>query len=168
MLSKKIEAALNEQINHEMEAFYNYLAMEAWFEDANLSGFARWMKVQSAEELDHMRRVFEYINDRGGKVHLEQVNKPTASFKTPREVFARAAELEQANTKSIHRCYALAVEERDYATQTALQWFINEQVEEEKITKEITALLDRAGDEAGALLILNRQFGDRAGEGAKG
>jgi len=162
MLSKKIEAGLNKQINHETNAWYQYLAMAAWFENANWTGFARWMKVQAGEELEHMNRLFEFVHDRGGKVELEQVGKPSGSFKSAREVFTRAAELERQNTKSIHALYAAAVEEKDYATQSHLKWFIDEQVEEEKITREIEGLLEMAGDDQSALLMLNRQLGDRA------
>ncbi len=162
MLSKKIEAVLNKQINYELSAWYNYLAMQAWFENANWAGFARWMKMQASEELEHANRIFEFIHDRGGSVELESVAKPSATYKTPRAVFTRAAEMERQNTKAIHACYALAVEEKDYATQSHLKWFIDEQVEEEKITREIEALLEMAGDEQSAIFMLNRQLGERA------
>lgn len=162
MLSKKIEAVLNKQINYELSAWYNYLAMQAWFENANLGGFARWMKMQAAEELQHANRIFEFVHDRGGCVELDKVEKPTATYKTPREVFARATELERQNTKAIHGCYALAAEEKDYATQSHLKWFIDEQVEEEKTTREIEALLEMAGDDQSALFMINRQLGERA------
>lgn len=162
MLSKKIEAGLNKQINHEANAWYNYLALAAWFENANWAGFARWMKVQAGEELEHMHRLFEFVNDRGGRVELEKLDTPSADFKQPRDVFTRAAEMERQNTKSIHALYAVAVEEKDYATQSHLKWFIDEQVEEEKITREIEGLLDMAGNDKSALLMLNRQLGERA------
>lgn len=163
MLSKKIETLLNKQINHELTAAYNYLAMQAWFESANLAGFATWMRHQATEELQHGMKLFTFLNDRGGNVKLETVEKPTTGYKTPKEVFARAAELEQTNTRSIHELYAAAIEEKDYATQSCLKWFIDEQVEEEKTTKEISALLEMAGDSKSALLHLNAQFGQRAG-----
>lgn len=162
MLSKKIESALNKQINYELNAWYNYLAMQAWFENANLGGFARWMKMQAGEELQHANRIFEFIHDRGGRVELDKVEKPAAAYKTPRDVFARATEMERQNTKSIHDVYALAIEEKDYATQSHLKWFIDEQVEEEKITREIEALLEMAANDQSALFMLNRQLGERA------
>ncbi len=162
MLSKTIEAGLNKQINYEASAWYNYLAMSAWFEHANWTGFAQWMKVQAGEELEHMHRLFTFVNDRGGKVALEKIEKPSADFKQPREVFTRATEMERQNTKSIHALYAVAIEEKDYATQSHLKWFIDEQVEEEKITREIEGLLDLAGNDQSALLMLNRQLGERA------
>lgn len=166
MLSKKIEAGLNKQINHEASAWYNYLAMSAWFEHENWTGFARWMRVQAGEELEHMQRLFNFVNDRGGKVTLETIAQPSVTFKEPREAFTRATEMEQANTKSIHALYAIAVEEKDYATQSHLKWFIDEQVEEEKLTREIEGLLDLAGNDKSALLMLNRQLGERASKEA--
>lgn len=162
MLNKKIEAALNNQINHELTAAYSYLAMEAWFEVANWAGFARWMHLQGLEEHEHARKLFKYVLDRGGKIDLMKIERPHADFKTPRDVFAQAAKLEQDNTKAIHQIFAMATDDHDYATQSMLKWFIDEQVEEEKTTKEITALLDIAGDNQSALLLLNKQFGDRA------
>ncbi|MCC5828900.1 MAG: ferritin [Phycisphaeraceae bacterium] len=161
MLKPNIEAALNKQVNHEMAAAYNYFAMEAWFERENLAGFARWMRIQREEELVHARKLFQYILDRGGKVELEAVAKPNADFKAAKDVFTRAFEQERANTRSIHAVYELAVNEKDYATQQMLQWFIEEQVEEEKITSETEALLEMAGDNPSALLLLNEKFGNR-------
>src|SRR5262249_48943164 len=150
------------QIGHEIAAWYNYLAMEAWFESANLAGFARWMQTQAAEELVHTRKLFTFVLDRGGKIDLDKIEKPTVTFKTPRELFTRAAELERQNTRSIYEVYAMAIEEKDYATQSHLKWFIDEQVEEEKITREIEALLEMAGTDQGAIFMLNRQLGERA------
>lgn len=164
MLTKTILSALNKQINHEMNAAYNYLAMEAWFHSQNLAGFAQWMKVQRDEELEHARKLFDFVHDRGGEVELGSLAKPNGQFTSPRDVFAHAAKLEQGNTKAIHDLYALAVGEHDYATQSMLQWFIDEQVEEEKSTSEITALLEMAGDNQSALLLLNEKFGKRSAE----
>ncbi len=165
-LQASIETALNRQINHEMAAAYSYLAMEAWFEQQNLAGFATWMRVQREEELEHARLIFSYVHDRGGKVTLGAVDGPQGEFGSPREVFARASELERGNTKAIHEVYELALKEKDYATQSMLKWFIDEQVEEEKTTTEIEALLDMAGDNRSALLLLDAKLGSRGtGEG---
>jgi len=164
MLSKKIETLLNKQINHEFTAAYNYLAMKAWFETANLSGFANWMQHQAAEEVEHAMKLFQFVCDRGGQVRLDSVDKPVINYKTPSEVFARATQLEKSNTKSINDLYAAAVAESDYATESHLKWFIDEQVEEEKTTREIEELLDMAGDSRSALLNLNHQLGQRAGK----
>ncbi len=163
MLSKKIETLLNKQINYEFTAAYNYLAMKAWFENANLAGFANWMQHQAVEELQHAMKLFQFVCDRGGQVKLESVDKPAGGYKTPREVFAKATQLEKGNTKSINDLYAAAVADSDYATESHLKWFIDEQVEEEKTTREIEELLDIVGDSRSALLQLNHQLGQRAG-----
>src|SRR5262252_7617650 len=120
MLSQSIEALLNKQINHELNAAYHYLAMRAWFETANLSGFTRWMSQQAQEEVEHAMKIFKFVCDRGGTVSLEAIAKPTTGYNAPQEVFTRAAELERVNTKSIHELYAAALNERDYATQSFL------------------------------------------------
>jgi len=159
-LSDSIEEALNNQINHEMAAAYNYLAMAAHLDESNLSGFARWMKTQREEELDHARRLIDYLIDRGGSLDLAAVDKPATRYESVLEVFRTALTLEQANTQSIHELYRLAVEEQDYATQSFLKWFLDEQVEEEKIVEEAIGLLEHAGENASAVLVLNQQFGE--------
>src|SRR5262245_2417323 len=111
MLSKKIETLLNKQINYEFTAAYNYLAMKAWFESANLAGFANWMQHQAVEEIEHAMKLFQFVCDRGGQVRLDSVDKPGGGYKTPREVFAKATQLEKNNTKSINDLYAAAVAE---------------------------------------------------------
>ncbi len=164
MLDAKIETALNHQINQEMAAAYNYLAMAAHFEAMNLKGFAQWMYVQRREELEHAERLWTYVLDRGGRLDLAAVNKPKAEFNTVREVFETALKQERQNTKSIHELYELAFELKDYPTQSHLKWFIDEQVEEEKIMEETLGMIDLAGDDKGALLVLNQQFGQRTGD----
>jgi len=166
-LDPKIEAALNQQINQELAAAYNYLAAYAWFESENLDGFASWMMIQRQEELEHSSKVLAYLTDRGGKLELEAVAKPKAEFGDIMEVFKAALASEERNTQSIHELYKLALEVNDYATQSFLKWFIDEQVEEEKIMHDAIGLLELAGDDRSAMLVLNQQFGDRsAGDGA--
>ena len=167
MLSEKIETALNQQINHEMAAAYSYLAMAGHFERLNLTGFASWMLQQRSEELTHAMRLFKYLLDRGGKLDLAAVEKPQGEFGTIREVFEKALDLEKLNTKAINELYKLAVEERDYTTETELQWFLTEQVEEEKTIDEIISLLDFAEEEKSAVLVLNRQLAERTQESGK-
>lgn len=162
MLNTPIEQALNKQINHEMNAAYNYMAMAAYFEQKNLSGFSSWMIHQREEELEHAMRLYQFVLDRGGEVDLEAVDKPKKDFQSVREVFERSLELEQINTEAINQLYKLAVELDDYATQSHLQWFIDEQVEEEKIMNEVLGLLDLAGEDRSALLALNHQLGQRS------
>ena len=164
MLTKKTEAALNKQINHELRAAYSYMAMEAWFEEQNLKGFAAWMKAQHAEEMAHARKIFDFVVDCGGKVELEPVPKPRMAFKSALEVFSTSVGLEKGNTAAIYALYALAVEEKDYATQSLLKWFIDEQVEEEDTVTEIESLLQLAGDNSSAILLLNEKYGARGGK----
>ena len=161
MINAKIEKALNKQINHEFITSYSYLAMSGWCAQQNLNGFAHWMLVQHQEELGHALKLFEFVNDRGGKVELETVGKPKADYPSPKDVFAAAYKLEQATTALINNLYALAVEEKDYATQSHLKWFVDEQVEEEKNVSTVLAMLDMAGESKGTLLMLDHQFGKR-------
>lgn len=162
MLTKQIEAALNLQINNEMSAAYNYLNMMAHFEHLNLAGFAKWMGVQRSEELAHAQRLIQYVLDRGGQIDLAAVAKPATDFKNVHDVFARALVMEKENTASIDELYRLANELNDYATLSHLQWFLDEQVEEEKAFDEISSLLELAGDDRSALLMLNEKLGARA------
>lgn len=164
MLSKKIEAAINNQINHEMAAAYNYLAMSAWFEQENLPGFARWMMIQREEELEHALRLYNYLLDRGGTVDLAAVNKPKAKYKSVLDAFKVAMKQEQSNTAAINGLYKLAKAEDDFATLSHLQWFLDEQVEEEKIMDESISMIELAGDDSSAMLMLNEKFGSRAPE----
>jgi len=162
MLSAKVENALNSQINHEFNNAYIYLAIAAWFAERNLPGFAHWMRIQYSEELDHALKLFAFILDRGGKIDLERIEKPANSFSSPKDVFASALKLEQATTESVNRLYTLAAEERDFATQSHLKWYVDEQVEEEKNVGGILAMLEMAGDGKGTLLMLDHQLGKRA------
>jgi len=168
MLDPKIEAALNRQINHEMAAAYNYMAMAAWFEYNNLTGFASWMTNQRTEELAHAHKLFQYVLDRGGKIDLDAVDKPKSEFSDVHEVFAMALEMEKENTETINDLYVMANELGDYATQSHLQWFLDEQVEEEKVFDEIKGLLELAGEDRTALLYLNDKLGARPSESAPG
>ncbi len=163
-LDKKIEAALNQQINQELAAAYNYLACSAWFESENLSGFAAWMRIQRTEELEHADKVVAYLLDRGGKLDLAAVAKPKAQFDSVMQAFQTALKSEQTNSQSIYDLYKLAMELNDYATQSFLKWFIDEQVEEEKIMHDAIGLLEHAGDDRSALLTINQQFGQRMPE----
>lgn len=162
MLDKKIEAAINRQINHELAAAYNYYAMAAYFETLSLSGFADWMVQQRTEELDHAMRLYRYLLDRGGVVDFDAVSKPKATYSSVQDVFETALKQEEDNTAAINQLYKLAVECGDYTTQSALQWFLDEQVEEEKTMGEILDMVKFAGDDRSALLVLNRQVGERS------
>lgn len=163
MLSQSVQDALNNQINLEFASAYAYLAMSGYFESANLTGFAGWMRVQYQEELTHALRLFDYMHDRGGTVRLDAIAEPKAKFKSALEAFEAALAHEQKVTASIHNLYALAAKENDYATQTMLQWFINEQVEEEKNVGQVVDWLKMGGDSPVTLLMLDQKLGARGG-----
>jgi ferritin len=161
MLNKAIQDAINNQIRDEFYASHLYLSMAAYFEDANLPGCAQWMRVQSEEEREHAMKFFDYINDRGGRVLLQGISEPMTEFQSPLAVFQKALEHEQRVTASINAIYDLAVKENDYATQVMLNWFIEEQVEEEKSASDVIGLLQMAGESGHALVMLDRQLGAR-------
>jgi ferritin len=165
MFNLKIQDALNEQINHEFYSSYLYLSMSAYFETLNLQGFAHWMRLQSTEEQVHAIKLFDFINDRNGRVILGAIEQPPTEFQSPLEVFQQAFKHEQQVTEMIDRLYKLAAVDKDYAIQVALQWFIEEQVGEEKLVRQIVDELKMIGDEGVALFILDRELGGRvAGE----
>jgi len=165
MLSDKMLQALNDQIELELNSAYLYLAMAAQFEDDNLPGFAGWMKAQYQEEVSHGMRLFDFVADRGGRVTLGPIAKPPVDFGTPVETFKMVLGHEQKVTASINNLYKLALAEDDYATQTQLHWFINEQVEEEKTAEDILRQLEAFGDRPHLLLMLDGKLGARQAGG---
>lgn len=164
MFNPTVEQALNDQIQKEFHSAYIYLGMSAYFEAENLPGAAHWMRHQAEEEQEHAMKIFDFINDRGGRVALQAIGQPPADFTSPLAVFEAAYAHEQKVTKSIHDLYALALREGDYPTQIMLQWFIDEQVEEEKNSSAIMAQLKMVGDSPAALLMIDRQLAARSGE----
>jgi len=158
-MNPKIEQALNQQINNELAAWYNYLAMSAFCNELHLSGFATFMDSQSREEQTHAHRLIQYVLDRDGKVDLKPISSPPQKFGSIKEMFAAAVKQEKANTKAIYELYDVAKEVNDYATTSALKWFLDEQVEEEKVMTDALGLIEFAGDDKSALLTLNNQFG---------
>ncbi len=168
MLSDSVEGAINRQINHELSSAYVYLSMSAYFERVNFPGFGHWARVQSQEEIVHAMKLFDYLNDRGGMVRLQAVAEPPADFASILEVFEKALEQEKQVTKLIHQLYELVADERDHATQVALEWFIQEQVEEEKSASTIVEQVRLVGDNGTGLLILDREFGTRQVQADRG
>lgn len=161
MLSKPIQDALNEQIKHEINSAYLYLAMSAYCESITMPGCARWLKVQWQEELEHSMRLFNYVYDRGGRVTLQAIDRPQADYSSVKEVFTQVLAHEQKVTALINTLFGLAVKENDYATQVEVQWFIKEQVEEEKHAAEILDTLKIAGESGPSLIMLDRHLGSR-------
>ncbi len=164
MLKPEMQAALNAQFCREQTASQEYLAMAAYFEGESLSGFAKFMRAQVAEESEHAMRFFDYLYDRGGEVTVGALPAPTGSFESARSVFQAALEREQSNTANINALYRLAREVDDPATEAMLHWFIQEQVEEEHWGTEAMALLDMVGDNRSALLMLDKRYGEKAGK----
>jgi ferritin len=158
MLSKTVQEALNGQIQKEFASSYLYLAMAAYCETQNLPGMAGWLKVQAQEEWGHGMKIYEFINDRGGTVALQGIEQPSAEFGSPVDIFKAVLKHEQKVTASINDLYALAAKENDYATQIMLQWFITEQIEEEKNAGDILALLKLAGEH---VIVLDHRLGKR-------
>jgi len=161
MLSKKLQDSLNKQVNAEFYSAYLYLSMRTYFEQSNLPGFAHWMKLQSTEENAHGMKIYDFILDRQGQLELTAIQQPTSKFKSPLEIMQLALEHEKSISGMINRLYELAVKENDYPAQVMLQWFISEQVEEEKQALIIVEQLKRVGNDAAALMILDKELGER-------
>ncbi len=161
MLSPKVEKALNEQCQKEFYSFYLYLAMAAYCHSKNFKGFAHWMKLQAAEEQEHAKKFYEYILSRDGTVDLKDIPAPTHNFASPADVFAKSLQHEKKITKDIHSLYTLALQEKDYATQIMLQWFVTEQVEEEANVSEIVEKLKMVPTSGGSMLYLDKELGKR-------
>jgi ferritin len=161
MLSKVVQDTINEQIKNELYSAYLYLSMSAYCEAANLRGCAHWMRVQSQEEVSHAMKFFEFVFDRGGRVVLQAIDQPPVDFKSSLDLFQQTLQHEQKVTAMINHIYELAVKENDYATQTFVQWFITEQVEEEKNASQILEQLKAIGDQPAALFMLDGYLGKR-------
>jgi ferritin len=163
MLSKPLQKALNDQIGKEFYSAYVYLSMSAYFQSQNLPGCAHWMRMQYQEEIAHALKLFDYLHDREGTVTLQAIEQPHVKFASALDVFQQALNHEKKVTASINDLYALAHKESDYATQVALQWFVTEQVEEEKNAGGIVEQLKMVGENRVALLMLDRQLAARSG-----
>lgn len=161
MLPEKMENALNVQINKELYSSYLYLSMATYFQGNGLSGFAAWMKAQAQEELFHAVKFFNFVGERGGNVVLEEIAKPPATWKSPLTAFHAVLEHEQYVTSLINGLVDLAIAERDHATNTFLQWFVSEQVEEEDSVSDIINKLKLIGKEQGSLFLLDQELGRR-------
>lgn len=164
MFDEAVQAAINEQIKVELHSAYTYLSMAAYFESINLSGFASWFIMQSQEEVKHAMKFFTFVNDRGGRVVLHPLEQPEVEFASPLIAFEAALEHERSVTASIHRLYEVAAKHNDYAAQVLLNWFVEEQVEEEKTAGDIVAQLQLADGHSAALLMLDKQLGTRTPE----
>ncbi len=168
MINKKMQDALNNPINAELYSAYLYSAMEAYFHSLNFQGFAKWMQVQTQEEMTHARKIYDFVNERGGRVILEGIAKPPAEWKSPLAVFDAGYKHEQKVTRLINDLVELAAKEKDHATGIFLQWFVTEQVEEEKNASEIVGKLQAIKDSAGSMYMLDKELGKRTVEAEGG
>ncbi|XOU94020.1 MAG: ferritin [Candidatus Kerfeldbacteria bacterium] len=160
-MNKKINEAINKQVAAEFYSAFLYLAMSAYCETNNFKGMANWLKIQYQEELTHALKLFQFILDRGGQTDLQALDKPEINFTSPHDVFQKAYEHEQKVTGMINDLYELATQEKDYASQELLHWFIKEQVEEEANSTEIAENLKKVGDDGNGLLLIDQQLASR-------
>jgi ferritin len=160
-IKSEVSDALNEQIKHEFYSSYLYLSMAGSFEVAELPGFARWMRQQSEEEREHAMKFFDFLLDRGEHVQLQAIDKPPYAFRSPLDTFEQALEHEKEITSRIHQLYELSLQKNDYPAQVFLHWFVTEQVEEEKTATEVVERLRMAGEDGAALLLLDKELGER-------
>lgn len=162
MITKKVEDALNKQLNAELYSSYAYLAMSAHFESNDLSGFARWFRLQSEEEYSHAMKIFDYIHQIGARVKLTEVKAPKLTWKTFVDVFKDTYKHEQNVTNMINNIVDLAMTEKDHATANFLQWFVSEQVEEEATSGQLLKKMEMVGDSKAGLFMMDRELGGRA------
>jgi ferritin len=167
MVSQKIVDALNLQLNKELFSSYLYLSMSAYFDGKNLSGMTQWMKLQSQEEYEHAMKFYDFILRLGGKVKLSAIEEPQIDWESPKKVFEDSLHHEQYISKSIHQLMDLAIEEGHHPTKSFLQWFVDEQVEEEDSVQQIVENFNMIGDDKGALFMLDRELGARSEETAE-
>ena len=160
-MEQQIENLLNEQLALEYESSYVYLSMAAYFERNDYQGFAHWMKCQSKEELAHFHKIFEFIFERNGEVQLGAIKSPQTEFKSVLDVFKTSLSQEQKVTASIHNIYEQALKHKAYASLTFLNWFIEEQVEEEAEVTQIIREIERIQDNESAMFLLDRELGQR-------
>lgn len=161
MLNKRMEKAINSQINAEIYSSYLYLSMSAYFESISLSGFASWMRSQAQEEMVHAMKFYDYVNERGGRVILSPIEAPPSEWESPVAVFDATYRHEQKVTGLINDLVDLAIEEKDHATNNLLQWFVSEQVEEEASASAVLNKAKLTGDAPGGLFMLDRELGAR-------
>lgn len=160
-LSKKLETAMNEQIQAELYSAYMYLSMSAYCEDINMTGFAHWMREQTEEEMEHAMKFYHYIVERGGRVVLHSIQQPPVEFESVLDVAEKTYAHEQHVSSLIYKLYELALAEKDHAAAVFLQWYIEEQVEEEDNTRTILEQVKRIGDHVQAMLALDHRLSER-------
>jgi ferritin len=161
MLSQKMQETLNAQINAEYYSSYLYLSMAAWCEEANLKGMANWFRIQSKEEMIHVMKFFQYVLDRKGKVQLTAIDAPPTTWESALAVFEHTLKHEQHVTSLVNNLADLAMAEKDHATHMLLEWFVNEQVEEEAVADQIVGELRLLKGSSEGLYMLDKELAQR-------
>jgi ferritin len=164
MISSVVEKAINEQINNELSSSYAYLAMSAFCESQNFRGCARWFRVQSQEEYGHGMKLFDFLLARGGAARLDAIAEPAIKFKSLPQVFEQMLKQEVEVSKRIDQLYELTFKEKAFSAMVELQWFLTEQVEEEKTARELLAKFNLAAEDPALLFDLDRELGSRSAE----
>jgi len=164
-IGKAVQAAMNDQIHKELESAYQYLAMSAYFSGINQPGSASWMRIQAREEIGHAMKFTDFVEDRGGTVVYRELAAPPATYASPLAAFEAAVAQEAMVSGSINALFELAAKEKDYASQALLQWFITEQVEEEKTSRQIVDTLRLIGNNTSGLYMFDRELGRRGQAG---
>jgi ferritin len=165
MISQKVQDAINQQINNELYSMYIYLAMSAYCEHQQFRGAAKWLRLQSQEEMGHALRLYDFMMARGHRVVLEAVKKPTSEYQSIPHVFEEAYKQEQEVTRQIDELYELATNKKAFAAKVELEWFITEQVEEERTTRDIVHKFDLVKNDPAALLDMDRELAQRVAAG---
>jgi ferritin len=161
MLKEKMQEALNKQINEELYSAYLYLSMSAYFDNTGLKGFANWMMVQYKEETDHAMKIYNYLLSQGATIKLLPIQQPPHEWESPLHAFQETLKHEQHITQCINDLVDLAEELKDRATYNFLQWYIDEQVEEEENDREIIDKLELIGDSKNGLFMLDKDLAQR-------
>jgi len=161
MINEKMEAAINGQINAEIYSAYLYMSMATWFDAQQLPGMSHWMRVQAQEEWSHAFKFYKYVNERGGRVTLGAIDGPPTDWDSPLAVFQAVAEHEAKVTGLINGLMDLALELRDHASSSFLQWFIDEQVEEEASAADMVGKMKHAAANPGTILMLDNELATR-------
>jgi len=161
MLSDKMQEALNDQLNAEIYSSYLYLSMEAYFHSKSLTGFANWMRIQTQEELTHSMKFYEFISERGGRVNLKPIDAPPGDWESPLAVFEAGYQHETLVSGRINKLVDLSLAESDHATNSFLQWFVSEQVEEEDSASTVVERIKLVGEAPGGLFLLDQELGQR-------
>ena len=162
MIAERLNTAINDQIKHELESYYIYLSMAAYFHTMSLDGMGHWMRCQAHEETIHAMKFFEHLIDRDGKVVLQDLKQLKTEWGSPLEAFQDAFEHEKFISGKVHDLITIAREEKEYASEPLLAWFSDEQIEEEASTGKIVDELEMIGEDKSALLMLDRELGARA------